>query len=154
MNNATDPRKFPFPPAIPVIALLLAWWLGWTWPITVHWPEWFRWVGWLLVTAAFVLAFWAIRTFRRHETVVDPRGKVTTIVTEGPFRYSRNPIYVALLLLYIGATMIFHLIWAVALLVPVFLALQYGVIIPEEQYLTATFGEKYVLYSRSVRRWM
>ena len=120
----------------------------------MHWPDWFRGVGWFLFTVSFGIAFWAISTLHRNQTVVDPRGKVTTIVKEGPFRYSRNPIYLALLLLYIGATAIFHLLWAVILLVPVFLALQYGVVIPEEQYLRANFGEEYVLYSASVRRWL
>ena len=75
------------------------------------------------------------------------------IVATGPFRFTRNPMYLSLLVLYVGATFAFRLPWALVLLVPVFLALHFGVIIPEEQYLEATFGEPYRSYRRRVRRW-
>jgi protein-S-isoprenylcysteine O-methyltransferase Ste14 len=154
MDATTDPRRFPFPPGIPLIGLLLGWILGRIWPIPVHWPPWTRWAGWFLFLSPHLLAFWAIRTFRRHQTVAHPRGKATTIVTEGPFRYSRNPMYVSLLLVYVGAMLAFRISWAAVLFVPVFLALRYVVIVPEERYLQAVFGEQYTSYLRQVRRWL
>jgi len=152
--TAADPRKFPFPPGIPLIALLLAWLLGRIWPIPIHWRGWTRWLGWFLFFSPFLLVIWANSTFRRHNTVANPLGKVTTIVTAGPYRYSRNPMYVGLLVFYVGATLAFRLPWAAILLVPVFLALQYIVIIPEERYLQAAFGDQYTAYRRRVRRWL
>jgi protein-S-isoprenylcysteine O-methyltransferase Ste14 len=146
--------RFPFPPGIPLIALLLAWALGKVWPVLLHWPAWTRWAGWCLVVAPFFVFLWAVATFRRHHTVVNPRGEVTTIVTVGPFRYTRNPMYVSLLVLYVGATLGFRLAWAAILLVPVFLTLHYFVVIPEERYLRAAFGERYSAYAQRVRRWL
>src|SRR4249919_735380 len=69
---AADPRRFPFPPAIPIVALLLSWGVGRQWPIDVSWPVWSRWVGWALVIASVVLAVSAVRTFRRHHAAVNP----------------------------------------------------------------------------------
>ncbi len=153
-DTTTDPRKFPFPPAIPAAGLLLGWLLGKLWPIHLPLPAWTRWIEWPLFVIAPCIAIWAVLTFRRHNTVVDPRGKVVTIVSAGPFRYTRNPMYVALMLLYIAGTLAIGNVWAAVLLVPVFLSLHYGVIMPEERYLQATFGEQYTAYQRRVRRWV
>jgi len=76
-----DSRKFPFPPAIPIVALFLSWIIGRLWPIEANWPTWTQWAGLILFTVPFLFAIWAIITFRRNFTVVDPRGQVTTIVT-------------------------------------------------------------------------
>ena len=154
MDSKTDSTRFPFPPGIPLVGLLLGWALGRIWPIPIHWAAWSRWLGWFLFVSPFFIGAWAIRTFRRHHTVVDPRGGVATIVSAGPFRFSRNPMYVGLLLIYIGATLAFRPPWAAILLVPVFLALHYLVVIPEERYLQATFGEQYAAYVQRVRRWL
>jgi protein-S-isoprenylcysteine O-methyltransferase Ste14 len=151
---ATDPRRFPFPPAIPIVALLLGWVAGQLWPIDVYWPAWFQWVGWALVIASVVLAVSAVRTFRRHHTALNPLGQVTTVVASGPFRYTRNPMYLGLLVLHVGGTLAFRLPWAAIFFVPVFLALQFGVIVPEEAYLEAECGEPYRLYRQRVRRWL
>jgi protein-S-isoprenylcysteine O-methyltransferase Ste14 len=151
---AADPRRFPFPPAIPIAALLLSWLAGRLWPIPVTWPAWTAWVGWTLLTVPFAVAAAAIAMFRRHHTPVNPRGHVTMIVAEGPFRFTRNPMYVSLLLSYLGGMLAFRLPWAALFLVLVFLALDYGVIRPEEQHLEAAFGDPYILYKRRVRRWL
>ena len=127
--------------------------MGRLWPMEVNWPAWSRWLGWALCVTPLLLAFSAARTFRRHHTVVNPLGAVTTIVASGPFRHTRNPMYLSLLLLYVGGTLAFRLPWAGVLFVPVFLALHFGVIIPEEKYLEGAFGEAYRLYRQRVRRW-
>ena len=128
--------------------------MGRLWHIDVNWPAWSRWVGWALVVTHPILALSAVRTFRRHHTAVNPRGEVTTIVASGPFRFTRNPMYLSLLIFYIGGILAFRLPWATVLLVPVFLALHFGVIIPEETHLEAAFGEPYRLYRQRVRRWL
>ena len=156
MNSsvASDPRKFPFPPGIPAVGLLLGWLLGKLWAFPLPLPAWMRWIEWPLFVLAPSIAIWAVVTFRRHDTVVDPRGKVVTIVSSGPYRYTRNPMYVALMLLYIAGALAIGNGWVAILLVPVFLALNYGVIVPEEKYLGSTFGEQYVQYQSHVRRWI
>ncbi len=154
MASTTDPRKFPFPPGIAIAGLLLGWGLGAIRPIHIAWPEWTRWLGWFLFIAPWLLAIWAMVTFRRHNTPVHPLGKVATIVTEGPFRYTRNPMYLHLMLVYIGGILAFRLPWSAILLPLVFLALRYGVIAREERHLQAVFGEQYADYCRRVRRWL
>jgi protein-S-isoprenylcysteine O-methyltransferase Ste14 len=153
-QTAADPRRFPFPPAIPVAGLLLGWGLGRLWPVEANWPAWSQWAGWVLLLAPLLLAASAARTFQRKHTPVNPLGDVTTIVASGPFRYTRNPMYLSLMVSYIGGTFAFRLPWAIALLVPVFLALHFGVIRLEEQHLEATFGEPYRQYRSRVRRWL
>jgi protein-S-isoprenylcysteine O-methyltransferase Ste14 len=150
----TDPRKIPFPPAIPLVALLASWGLGWIWPIAVDRPNWAFWLGLILFAAPLLQAIWAVRTFARHRTPVDPRGEVSEIVTAGPFSYSRNPMYLSLIIAYVGCALMFNLPWAAALLLPVFLVLHFGVIRREETYLAAKFGEPYLSYMRRVRRWI
>jgi protein-S-isoprenylcysteine O-methyltransferase Ste14 len=150
----SDPRRFPFPPAIPVIALLASWGLGQVWPIAVPWPNWTFWAGLALFTLPHLLGIWAHRTFLRHRTTVNPRGDVAEIMTDGPFRYTRNPMYLSLMPLYVGGSLLFRLPWAWILLLPVFVVLNFGVIVPEEKYLEAKFGAKYLRYKQRVRRWL
>jgi protein-S-isoprenylcysteine O-methyltransferase Ste14 len=78
----------------------------------------------------------------------------TAIVTKGPFRYSRNPLYVSLTLLYLGVALIINVLWIVLLVVPVLVVMQRGVIGREEAYLERKFGEKYLSYKARVRRWV
>jgi protein-S-isoprenylcysteine O-methyltransferase Ste14 len=79
---------------------------------------------------------------------------VPRLTTEGPFRYSRNPSYLALTLLYAGIAVLRNSLWAILLLPVVVGVMQREVIGREERYLERTFGEEYVVYKTSVRRWL
>ena len=100
------------------------------------------------------LARLTVRALAQAHTAVDPRHPTTTLVTTGPFRYSRNPIYLALTLLYLGVALLVNALWIVLLVVPSVLVIRYGVIAREEAYLTRMFGEAYRQYMRQVRRWL
>lgn len=154
VRGSRDPSRFPFPPAITIVALLVSWWAGRVWPIALNWPAWTTWVGWALFVLPIPFALAAVAIFRRRHTAVNPRGEVTSIVAEGPFKYTRNPMYLSLLANYIGGMLAFRLPWAAVLFVPVFLALHFGVIRPEEQYLEGVFGASYLAYKQHVRRWL
>jgi protein-S-isoprenylcysteine O-methyltransferase Ste14 len=78
----------------------------------------------------------------------------TALVTKGPFRYSRNPIYVALTLLYLGVALLINPLWILLLVVPAVLVLRYGVIAREEAYLTRKFDDVYRQYTAQVRHWL
>jgi protein-S-isoprenylcysteine O-methyltransferase Ste14 len=87
----------------------------------------------------------------------------TALVTEGPCRYSRNPLYVALTLLYLGVAFLVNALWILLLIVPVLVVIRYGIIAREEAYLTRKFGEAYLTrkfgeayrqYTTQVRRWL
>jgi protein-S-isoprenylcysteine O-methyltransferase Ste14 len=111
-------------------------------------------VGWPLVTTSFLLGGSALRTMLRANTNVDPRHPATTIVVAGPFRYTRNPIYLSFTMLYLGIASLRRSLWPLLLLPGVLLLIRRGVIDREERYLERKFGEQYRQYKAQVRRWL
>lgn len=91
---------------------------------------------------------------RRAHTNIDPRQPTTTIVVEGPYRFTRNPIYLSLTLLYSGLTVLFNALSGLLLLPIALIILRRGVIEREERYLERKFGEQYLSYKQRVRRWL
>lgn len=110
--------------------------------------------GSVLITLAPTLALWALQTMHAAGTNVHPAEPALTIVRGGPFRFTRNPMYLALCLVQVALGLFLNdwitLLFAVSLA----LILHYGVILREEKYLTAKFGEPYLQYKREVRRWI
>lgn len=111
-------------------------------------------VGPLLVIAGMWLAFRAVREFRKAETNLEVYRPATALVTTGPYRYTRNPIYLGFTVAYIGIALLADSLWVMGLLLPLLVILHYGVILREEQYLAAKFGAGYRQYQASVRRWL
>ena len=113
-----------------------------------------RGIGVVCVLVSFPLALMTLRALSRAHTPVDPMKPTTALVTDGPFRYSRNPIYVALTLLYLGVAFLVNALWILLLVVPALMVLRYGVIAREEVYLARKFGDAYRQYTTQVRRWL
>ena len=90
----------------------------------------------------------------RRETAIDPYKATTAIVQAGPYRFSRNPLYVALTLLSVGIAAWSNTLWILLLLVPAVVVLRIGVIRREEAYLDRKFGDEYRAYQARVRRWI
>ena len=111
-------------------------------------------LGAILIVTAVGVASWGIREMRRAGTSVDPRDPTTALVTNGPFGFSRNPLYVSLTLCYLGIALAARSLWAIALLVVVLAVMQRGVIDREERYLEQKFGADYTRYKERVRRWI
>ena len=111
-------------------------------------------VGGLCLLAALFVFVAAVTKFRRHRTTLDPHGAPTSLITEGIYARSRNPIYLADVLLLVG----FSLLWSSVLglvLVPAFVwILGRRFIAPEEARLSAAFGPAFDAYARDTRRWM
>jgi hypothetical protein len=99
------------------------------------------------------LAGATLRVLSRAPPPVDPRRPTTALVTAGPCRYSRNPIYLALTLLSLGVAFLVNALWILLLVVPALLVIRYGVIAREEAYLTQTCGDAYRQYTAQGRRW-
>jgi protein-S-isoprenylcysteine O-methyltransferase Ste14 len=110
--------------------------------------------GVALVVAGLALMAWAGRTMWGSHTTVSPWARVSVLVTSGPFRFTRNPIYLGDLLVYLGVALWVGTWWPVLLLPLLFPAVQWLVIGPEERYLTAQFGDGYTAYRQRVRRWI
>ncbi|GAB3642956.1 methyltransferase family protein [Spirosoma arcticum] len=113
----------------------------------------------LLIGAAVVLIglpilLLAFRQMIRNKTTIHPAGTTTTIVSNGLYAYTRNPMYLALTLLYIGVSIMVNAYWGLLLLVPLLILVQKGIIEREEHYLTQKFGDEYLRYKGQVRRWL
>jgi protein-S-isoprenylcysteine O-methyltransferase Ste14 len=107
-----------------------------------------------LFTASGVIVLLAWRALKRHKTPADPSEPTTALVCEGPFRFSRNPFYISLLLLYLSLSTLVGSVWMLMCVVTLFLLLDYGVVRREEQYLLQRFGDQYRSYMKAVRRWI
>jgi protein-S-isoprenylcysteine O-methyltransferase Ste14 len=111
-------------------------------------------IGSVPIALALLLAPTAIRGFRRAGTSVIPFERSTALVTSGPYRVTRNPMYLALTLLLLGAATLLGSLGAY-LPIPFFmLIIRQGFIVGEERLLTEIFGEQYLAYQRRVRRWV
>ncbi len=112
-----------------------------------------RLLGAVLLVGGGALVKWGVNSMRRAGTNVRPDQPATTIVVDGPFRFTRNPLYLGLTGLYAGVALLVDALWPLVLLVPLLVIVKWGVIHREERYLEAKFGETYRLYKARVRRW-
>jgi protein-S-isoprenylcysteine O-methyltransferase Ste14 len=110
--------------------------------------------GWGAMAAGFALAASALVSFRRAGTTVAPVRESTTLVAYGPYRFTRNPMYVSLSLTYMGVALAVDRAWPLLFLPVVLLVIQWAVIRKEEEYLEERFGEAYESYRRRVPRWL
>ena len=101
--------------------------------------------------ALFVLS---VREFRKARTPIRTRKPVTVVITTGPYRFSRNPIYLSFTLLQFGLGMWANSAWVVGMLIPTLVLMSYGVIAREERYMARKFGDEYLQYRAAVRRWL
>lgn len=139
------------PPLVYVAALWAAWELNRISPlpfIKLAGP------GWALVALGGFLLLWAAITMWRHHTTVNPYRGVAHLVRGGPFRFSRNPIYLGDSMIYFGVMLIWGMLWPLILYPLVWAAIRYGVIRNEEAHLAAKFGDAYDRYCQRVRRWL
>ncbi len=111
-------------------------------------------VGFIFVALGFALAGFSMRAFRHAGTHVVPGEPATALVVVGPYRVTRNPIYVGMVLVYFGLAIVLTSVWVLVLLIPVLMILRRGVVVPEETYLERKFGDEYRRYTTRVRRWI
>jgi len=110
--------------------------------------------GAALTAASLGLLAGAFERFRRAGTPVEPWRPSTALVTDGVYRFTRNPIYLAMALAYLGLALAVDSIALLVLLPPLIALVQVGVIAREERYLAGKFGDEYRRYMASVRRWL
>jgi len=112
------------------------------------------WLGATVFALALALFAWAIVTITRAGSNVPTNRPTTTIVDRGPYRLTRNPIYLGMVLGLIGLAIALNSLWLLLTLVPFALVIRYGVVAREEAYLERKFGDDYRRYRARVRRWL
>ncbi len=157
MSEPMDPhdaaRGVPAP-LIPVLALIAgallqrilalpAWSSAWRWPI-----------GAALLLAGMVFGAGALRLMRRERVSVNPYRPTAALLVDGPFRLSRNPMYVSLVLYLVAFSLWLRLPWSLALTPVAVAILHFGSIVPEERHLARRFGDDYRRYRARVRAWI
>ncbi len=111
-------------------------------------------LGIVLIVIGGSLALWGAATFASAGTAILPTGRTTRIVTNGPYRFTRNPIYVGLVFAYVGSAFVINSLWPLLFLPLALVVMQRGVIYREEAYLERKFGADYLSYKQRVRRWV
>lgn len=110
--------------------------------------------GTVLLVAGTALSFWGLLIFVRAGTAILPFRPSTTLVTHGPYRVSRNPIYLGVNLTYAGGSLMLNAMWPLLLLPLAIVLMHFLVIKPEEKHLAERFGDAYQAYRSRVRRWL
>ena len=154
-ENASTAQVLVRPPLAWALAVVTGFVLDWLEPVAFV-PE--DWPAGLLGAVVFVLALalgvWALDTMTRAGTNVPTNRPTTTIVEGGPYRFTRNPIYMGMFGGLIGLGIAFDNLWLTLMLVPFALVIRYGVVAREEVYLERKFGQAYRDYRKRVRRWL
>ncbi len=153
---AARPSRIPWPPILLVGVMVGAVVLGRLRPLP--WPGLddaaARAVGLGLGAAGIVLLVVAILTLRRHRTTFMPDAGASVLVTSGPYRRLRNPIYLADCLILLGIAEVTKNVWFVAASVAFAILVTWLAIRPEEHHLEMRFGEDYLDYKAKTRRWL
>jgi protein-S-isoprenylcysteine O-methyltransferase Ste14 len=154
-HDSGDTVAFRIWPPVAIGAPLLVGWLATlSWGDPIDLGGWRVPVGWALVLLFVVWNGWSLWLFHRHETGLLPGQPTHEMIEEGPYRLSRNPLYVGLLALYLGLALLSPTFWALVLFPAAVLLVLWGAILPEERFLHERFGATYADYTRRVRRWL
>ena len=143
-----------WPPVAVGGPLLLGWLATDAWGDPLDLGSWRVPLGWGLLLLFVVWNGWALWLFARHQTGLLPGQATTTMIETGPYRLSRNPLYVGLLALYVAVALLAPTFWGLVLLPAAVLLVWWGAIRPEERFLQRRFGAPYDDYRRRVRRWL
>ncbi len=156
MSDAINdhPGVLIFPPLLFVICVACGALAHAVCPYRLPLEPWFRWVGGVSCLIAGWLALWGQRTMKAAGTNVRPSLPALAIVAAGPFAFTRNPLYLALIGLFMGIGLALRSPAFLALLAPLALVLHFGVVLREERYLEAKFANVYSDYKTKVRRWI
>lgn len=151
-QSRNSPCVIACPPLIFLAALGIGWFLNWLTPLLLPSP--WHIAGGALILAGFSLGSWGYYALRRAGTAVRPDRPVTALVTDGPYRYTRNPLYIGLTTIYLGIALSTGVLWLLITLVPVLAVMNWKIVRREEQFLEAKFGDAYRNYKVRVRRWV
>lgn len=153
-DPALRPATLLPPPLIYAVALAGAWWLDGRWPLSLELGPMGVYIAWALIALGLLGFAWALSAVWGKRTTVNPYKPASQLVSHGPFRFSRNPIYVSDWLVYLGVMLLMQTFWPLLFAPLVWSLMRYAVIAHEEAHLDAKFGPEYRDYKARVRRWV
>ena len=142
------------PPLALAACLVVSVFARWLFPLAFLPGRWSATAGPIVTALSFALFFWAIATMRRGGASIPTNEPTTAIVVSAPYSFSRNPIYLSMLLLLVGVALWANSVWFLAGAAVCAALLSWGVISREERYLERKFGAPYASYKERVRRWI
>jgi protein-S-isoprenylcysteine O-methyltransferase Ste14 len=154
-GDADNAQVLVRPPLMWALAAIVGIALGWLVPVSfvpAAIPA--AWLGGAVFVLALALFAWAVTTMTRAGSNVPTNRPTTAIVEAGPYRFTRNPIYLGMMLSLAGLAIAFDSLWSLVMLVIFFLVIRYGVVAREEVYLERKFGDVYRSYRARVWRWL
>ena len=155
VDAAADNAGVRFPPPVAyALAVVGGYLLNRRWPLPVGESGLVSGLAWVLTAVWLALTVSSIGNFRRSRTSIVPIRPASALVIAGPYRFTRNPMYVGLAALTAALGLFMNSWWPIVLLLPVLVVVRVFVIAPEERYLERRFGADYVRYTQRVRRWL
>ena len=159
MKDAQDAAEVQvFPPLIPLATIIVGVLLNWAMPLEFGFESKFtvnRWIGGAIVAGSLIgLGGWSVLLLRLDGQSENPWKPTFQVIEKGPFRISRNPMYLQMVLVCVGLAIAFTNWWLLLLSPVCGWLLQVLAIQPEEAYLEKKFGEQYLAYKRRTRRWL
>ena len=153
-SDRRGPRIFVPPPLIMLSLLAAGWAAEQYWTLQPFNSSWSEPLGITLLIISLLLLIAAALPFFLHKTSIEPWHPTSTIIQNGVYRFSRNPIYLAFCVASGGVGLYLNSLWMLVSVLPLVLILRYAVIRREENYLEGKFGDHYLQYKRRVRRWL
>jgi len=156
MGRSTDiPDIAVLPPVLVAGTLVIGLVVHYTlWTVTLLPTVPARVLGFAVFASAGVLAHFAHMAMKRVGTNILPTQPTLALATDGPYRFSRNPLYIAAIGVYLGVTLWVNGLAPLLLIFPMTWLLHWGIVMREEQYLESKFGSAYKSYQTTVRRWL
>ena len=158
MNTPVDDKHGPgirlHPPIIYAISILAGIGLNNLWPLAMPYGLHNRIYGVILIAVAILLAAWSLFEFHKADTDVRPDKPDSTLLTSGPYRFTRNPLYIVLTLAQLTVAIWLNNLWILLLAIPSVIVISLYAIAREERYLETLFGQQYLDYKKQVRRWL
>lgn len=157
-HTRDNPNVVIFPPLLLLIgfgfAILLEWLMQITFLAPVFQSKFQTGFSAILALIGLSIALLGVLELRKHGTHVEPNKPALFLVHSGVYKLTRNPIYLGMVVFFLGVSIFWNLEWGVVLTLPVALALHFGVIKREEAYLESKFGAAYMLFRKNTRRWL
>jgi protein-S-isoprenylcysteine O-methyltransferase Ste14 len=154
MSQQSDHAKVVHPPLIVLSAILIGLLLNWAYPLPIFPHGGSNAAGIAMIILAIFIAISAGVQMRKAHTTPNPYKPTTAIVQGGPYRFTRNPMYLSFCILYSGVALWANSAWSIFLLPVLIGAIMEWVIFREEAYLEGKFGAEYIEYKKRVRRWL